>query len=239
MNKFRIVSILCLLGLLVMFLAPVAVTAAVPPQPTYGTATVDGDAGEWDLTNDFFADMYRAANSGMKVESKLYLRYDCENRVLYALVLPVEDVPVLAEPDNTFVKLGNSTTLVDGNDNNDGIPQDFAWINSHYDDTLGMQIADGWEASCELDEGTYNNLNVHTNVWDDGESQTSAVDDRSIDLVIDCEPVGTTTTTTTTTAEVGGEVYPTDKAAMLAPWIILAAALGAVGAILYLRKRNT
>ena len=41
--------------------------AASPPVPAFGTATVDGDASEWNLaedgTGDFFANMYRAGNS--------------------------------------------------------------------------------------------------------------------------------------------------------------------------------
>ena len=37
-----------------------------------------------------------------------------------------------------------------------------------------------------LSEGAYNNLNVHAQVYADGEDQTAAVDGRAIELVIDC-----------------------------------------------------
>jgi hypothetical protein len=56
------------------------VLAANPPEPTYDTATVDGNESEWSLANDFFADMYRAGDPTKKVESKLYLRYGCFDR---------------------------------------------------------------------------------------------------------------------------------------------------------------
>jgi len=53
-----------------------AMAMAAPPQPTYGVANVDGNIGEWDLANDFFANMYRAGKTDKEIESKLYLRYD-------------------------------------------------------------------------------------------------------------------------------------------------------------------
>ncbi|MBI2471525.1 MAG: hypothetical protein HYV59_09830 [Planctomycetes bacterium] len=160
------------------------VTAALP-QPVYGTATVDGDISEWNLAEDgggdFFANMYRAAKSSKKVESKLYLRYDCTINTLYALVLPVSGVSVIASPGDAFVKLGNSNKLVDGNDGDNGTPPDFAWYN------LSGGIASGWEASASLAPDAYPNFNVHTQVVDGGE-QTSAVEDRAISLEIVCAP---------------------------------------------------
>jgi hypothetical protein len=157
-----------------------AVWAATPPEPTYGTADVDGDYSEWDLSNDFFAKMYRAADPDKQVESKLYLRYDCSSGTLYALVLAEPDVTILANlPDDSFIKLGNSTKLVDGNSGDNGTPPDFAWVGR------SGNIASGWEASAQLAVGSYTNLNVHTQV-NDGGQQTSAVEDRAIDLMIDC-----------------------------------------------------
>lgn len=171
------------------------VCAATPPQPTYGTAIVDGDSSEWNLaedgSGDFFANMHRAAKSEKKVESKLYLRYDCETNTLYALVLGVEGVPVLVEPDDSFLKLGNSDKLVDGNYGDDDSVPDFAWVGLSGDEETAL----GWEASASLSPGAYNNFNVHTQVDDcEGEEelgvcpQTSAVIDREIQLVIECEP---------------------------------------------------
>lgn len=166
--------------------------AANPPEPTYGSADVDGEFGEWDLGGDFFADMYRAGNPGKPVESKLYLRYDCGSSTLYVLVLAEPGVRVAVIPDDAFVKI-NGSKLVGGGSGDDGIPPDFAWVDS--DGTTAL----GWEASCYLDEGSFD-FDVHTNVYDDG-LQTSAVAGRSIELVIDCpEPSPTPTNTTTPTS---------------------------------------
>ena len=166
--------------LLVLVIGALPVYGAIPPEPTYGSANVDGNESEWDLTNDFFARMYRAGKPDKKVESKLYLRYDCNTQTLYALVLVEQGVTVLPQPDDAFIKLGNATKLVDGNYGDDGTPPDFAWItqNSTYY---------GFEASTPLAPGSYTNLNVHVQVSDEG-SQTSAVADRAILLDILCTP---------------------------------------------------
>ena len=191
----RTLFIFFLNSLIIMLSVNQIVTAAVPV-PTFGTATVDGNISEWDLTNDFFANMWRAGDStknNPSIDAKLYLRYDCDNEVLYALVLG-ETGPVLELPDDNFIKLGNSTKLVDGNDNNDGTPPDFAWID------LDSGEADGWEASTPLAKGAYNNLNVHAQVFSDDEAQTAAVDGRAIDLEVDCEPTAVTLTSFTATS---------------------------------------
>jgi hypothetical protein len=177
-----IVSVSGLAGLLC---EAVPAHAAAPPEPTYAGANVDGDTGEWNLENDFFANMYRAGNADKPVESKLYLRYDCPSQTLYALVLAQSGVPVLANlSGDQFVKLGNSTKLVDGNSGDDGTPADFAWVGLAFDGN--SQHAWGWEASALLAPASYSNLNVHSLVYDDGEAQTSAVQDRAISLALDC-----------------------------------------------------
>ena len=156
--------------------------AAAPPQPTYATATVDGDASEWSLVNDHFADMHRAGDPDKPVESKLYLRYDCGTQTLYALVLaePLTSKIDAGAPDDSFVKLGNSTKLVDGNDAPpDGTQPEFAWVG----DVEGW--AEGWEASASLPPGSYPNLNVHTLV--ELTKETSAVPGRAIPLEIVCD----------------------------------------------------
>ena len=166
--------------LLVLVIGALPVYGAIPPEPTYASANVDGNEAEWDQRNDFFADMYRAGDPNKQVESKLYLRYDCQTQTLYALVLVEQGVTVLPQPDDAFIKLGNATKLVDGNYGDDGTPPDFAWItqNSTYY---------GFEASTPLAPGSYTNLNVHVQVSDEG-SQTSAVADRAILLDILCTP---------------------------------------------------
>ena len=63
-------------------------------QPTYGTAVVDGNPGEWGMSADFFTNMYRAGNTTKEIEAKLYLRYNCDSGTMYALVLPAGNWPV-------------------------------------------------------------------------------------------------------------------------------------------------
>jgi len=169
--------------LLALMISILPAYGATPPEPTYASATVDGSYGEWDLVNDFFAYMYRAGDPLKPVESRLYLRYDCDTQTLYALVLAVDDVTVLPLPDDAFVKLGNTTKLVDGNSGDNGVAPDFAWVQPN-----GDYI--GFEASAPLAPGSYTNLNVHVQVFDDDEAQTSAVADRAILLDILCNTEG-------------------------------------------------
>lgn len=81
---------LAILGVALLLLAAGAVRtgAATPPEPTYGSAVVDGSSAEW-VAGDFFADMYRAGNPNFAVMSKLYVRYECSTNVLFVLVLSV------------------------------------------------------------------------------------------------------------------------------------------------------
>lgn len=169
-NKKKITLTIATALLLVLSAAQFA-QAASPPQPNHGTAIIiDGDLegeSEWILTgdpNDFFADMYRAGTSDENhpKESELYLRYDPSTSTLYILVLTIEG-PVIMENDEAWVKI-NGNVKVDGS-----YPDsDFAWINP--DTNTGY--ADGFEAKIYLPQGSYT-IDVHVNVWNDGESQTS------------------------------------------------------------------
>lgn len=162
--------------------------AATPPVPSTGTADVDGFYGEWDLTEDYFAPMHKAANSSFPILARLYLRYECPQEVgaqgiLYALVLAEPGWEIADEPLNSFLKLGNDTTLVNDQSGDDGTPPDFLYI---YDGS-GKRI--GWEASTYFAEGILNNnFNVHTNVLEPGQtsSETAAVTNRSISIKTVC-----------------------------------------------------
>ncbi len=177
-------GILLCLALLLVGLS--VAQAASPPQPTYGTANVDGDPSEWDLSADFFANMYEAGKDDKDILSYLYLRYDCSTQTLYALVLVSADhddgLIINPSNDDNFIKLGNTTKLVDGNSGDDGTPPDFQYV---YFPDIPI-IAIGWEASASLAPGTYNNLNVHAQIYSDDETRTSAVKNRKIKLVIEC-----------------------------------------------------
>ncbi|MCL4830020.1 MAG: hypothetical protein KJZ95_21875, partial [Caldilinea sp.] len=180
-----VLAIMLMLALVMMAATPAM--AVVLPQPSYKTAVIDGNHTEWNLTDDFFAYMHRAGNPSKPVESTLYLRYDCATSTGYALVLAQPGVDVLMQPNDAFVKLGNSTKLVDGNS------ATFAWVQPNKQ----TGRAQGWEASFSLAPGSYSNLNVHTQVYHDG-SQTSAVVDRAIPIVIECPVVSPTPAETPT-----------------------------------------
>jgi hypothetical protein len=165
--------LLFLITLLVMVMPIVA--AAVPPQPSFGTAVVDGHYGEWNLTADFFADMYRAGGPDKIVESKLYLRYDCITNTMYVLVLVQPGVVGYIDSLATTAWVAintNSNKVVNELSGNDGIPPDFAWIDRGYDgDNWHVR---GFEASFYIVPGTYNILaSLHVL---DGGIQTSATD---------------------------------------------------------------
>lgn len=163
-------------------------------QPSYGAAVVDGDPGEWDRTLDYYAAMYKAGKPDKGTLAELYLRYDCQDGVLYALVLAASGLEVITTPlDNAFIKKGNSVKLVDANDSPpDGVLPDFAWVGLSTDGSRAL----GWEAAVSMPEPVSNgffdipNLNVHTNVYADGESQTAQVADAGILLQVICTDCG-------------------------------------------------
>ncbi len=187
LHTYKLIRPLFALILAVLLIGIPSITTAAPPNPVPGSADIDGDVAEWDMTGDFFADMYRAANPDMVVQSKLYLRYECSTQTLYALVWALEPFAIVSEGTDAFVKLGNSITLVNGNSGDDGTAPDFQWVGLNGDSALG------WEASAIIAPGNYTNLNVHTNVWDeDHNSQTSAVAGRSIELDLNCSPTAVT-----------------------------------------------
>jgi opacity protein-like surface antigen len=168
MNRLVLVS-----GVIVVAMTTPWVASAVPPYPSAGQAVVDGYYAEWDLTNDYFADMYRAGNPNKPVESELYLRYDCVSNTLYALVLNLPDV--VGYIDSTAVTSwiaidDNSNKVVNEASGNDGIPPDFAWIDRGYDGD--PQHVRGYEASFILYPGSYE-IYAHTDIWDNN-TQTSA-----------------------------------------------------------------
>ena len=157
--------------------------------PTAGTATVNGNTTEWNLTNDFYDNMYQAWRLDKPIESKLYLRYDCSTQTLYVLVLTQPGVQVIAsQPSYSYVKIdGSGNTVVDGNSGNNGTPPDFAWVSLGVSGncTGNNTYALGWEASIpNVSEGNHT-LWVHTQVCDSG-SQTSGTVNQWIPLPICC-----------------------------------------------------
>lgn len=153
----------------------VSATATPPVEVICGVANVDGNIGEWTEV-DFVANMTRAGkpqDSNHPVESKLYLRYDANTGTLYAMVKTVGDAIVIEDEDEAFIKV-NDVKKVDGNSGDNGVPPDFRWTGN------------GFEASLTLAQGTWT-LDVHLQVLDDGESQTSALLNRALSIKIECE----------------------------------------------------
>ncbi len=146
--------------------------------PTYSAGVIsDGNFGEWDLTNDFFANMYEAGNPTKQLLSKAYLRYDCSTNTLCVLVLTEIDVTADQVADEAWVKvydISNSTQI-------DGTSSDFAWVPNQM----------GWEGCFSLAEAFYNEIEIHVKVTWDGESgRTSSTgkggQGNAIPLCIEC-----------------------------------------------------
>lgn len=183
-----------LIAVIIMMMdAAMPVLAATPPEPTYGSADVDGNPSEWDLDNDFFADMWEAGRPDKPNPQKLskaYLRYDCPSRTLYVLVLANPGYQIMAnKPDDNWVKIYDisNSTLVDGNSGDDGTPPDFAWIGQN------GKVADGWEASIKLDPKTYEKLEIHAQIVDakDEDGRTSSTGkEKKIQLTLTCLSLG-------------------------------------------------
>jgi hypothetical protein len=159
-------------ALLLLMLGSAALAA--PPNPTYGTANVDGNSGEWNLVQDFFSLMYRAGNPSKPVESKAYLRYDCSTQTMYVLVLMEPNSIGYIDPNSqtAWVAINaQNNKVVTENSGDDGIPPDFEWIGQGYDGD--PQHVRGYEASFSIAPGNYNII-FHVDVIDPSGAQTSA-----------------------------------------------------------------
>ena len=190
--------------LLTAAFVPASMLAAAPT-PAAGSATVDGNTGDWSLGADFFADMNDGVD-GHPVRAKFYAKYDCDAEVLYGLVLVQGDEKARQDrPDEAYITIDGSGKLTDPSDGNDGTPPDFAWVNG--DGTL----ADGWEASGPLAPGSYT-IRAHVLVADDSADGYTPMDliGRNAALVIDCAGVAPTQGTRTPTPKPpAGGVDPT------------------------------
>jgi len=196
------------------------VQAASPPVPSYGSAVVDGNPSEWVLSNDLFAEMYNAGNpdpdfSGFAVYSKLYLRYDCDNKLLYVLVLVEDNYDGLMDAGEAWIKiykLGNSARTW----------SEFAWVEA--DATAGT--VRGYEASTYLEPGAYTTekIEVHIQVAPDETSSTGRPLEHRIGLQIVC---------------VGATPTPTPQVPGMTGWGIMAAAimLGVLISLVLRRRR--
>ena len=176
----------------VLLLSALLAPSAMAASPSEGSATVDGATGDWSLGADFFANM-TPGGSGSAVLAKLYLRYDCDDEVLYALVL-AEDGEKILQKDPTssgddfsesYLQIDGSGKAVHGGSGNDGTPPDFAFVNPDGD------VAGGFEASVSLAPGSHT-LRAHVLIADDSEEEGYVAVDtagRTVDLDIECAAV--------------------------------------------------
>lgn len=147
---------------------------ASPPSVQPGSAAVDGSTVDWSLAGSYFANMYRAGDSGKPLESKLYLRYDCGRSTVYALVLTQPNVPglIVASEATAWIAINaNNNKVVSETSGNNGTAPDFAWVGRGYDGNQSHVL--GYEASFVLAPGTYNII-PHVDVYDASAQQTSA-----------------------------------------------------------------
>jgi hypothetical protein len=188
----RLTTRLAVASLLLLIAVPVA--RATPPNPSHGTANVDGLYGEWDLVNDFYTLMYRAGNPTKPVESKAYLRYDCTTHTMYVLVLMEPNSIGYIDPlmQTAWVAINaQNNKVVTENSGDDGIPPDFQWVGQAYDGD--PQHVRGYEASFSIAPGSYNII-FHVDVIDPSGAQTSAspgFPGTGPPLTISCDPTPT------------------------------------------------
>lgn len=180
-------------ALLVLATIPAFADKTVPT--LYSAATVDGNIGEWNLAQDFFANMYRAGDPSKKLEAKAYARYDCLEEVMYILVLTEPGVPLLVDGD-AWIAIGSiNNKVVNDNSGDDGTAPDFAFVGINFDGDPNH--AQGYEASFPIAPGTYE-LIIHGNVFDDGLGQTAGTTGfpgDGIELNTVCTPTATENTT--------------------------------------------
>jgi hypothetical protein len=190
--------------LLTAALVPASMLAAAPT-PAEGSATVDGNIGDWSLGTDFFADMNDGVD-GHPVRAKFYAKYDCDAEVLYGLVLVQGDEKARQDrPDEAYINIDGSNEV----DSNSGA---FAWVNG--DGTL----ADGFEGSTDLAPGDYT-LRVHILVADDSADGYTPMDliGRNVPLVIECAGVAPTQGTPTPTPQTPNNPTPKPPSGGVAP----------------------
>ena len=128
-----------------VFILNVNAQIGTPPNPNAGSATVDGDISEWDLTIgglDYFDDMYRAWNqgggqTGQPVLSHLYLRYDCSTEIMYVLVYQKDDtLPLIRVGGDHYVATpSNNNKVVDESDESNVALPLFAYVDIDYGST--------------------------------------------------------------------------------------------------------
>jgi hypothetical protein len=153
----RFATTIALGGLLAALALPGSVAAAAP-DVTYGTANVDGNAGEWDLNADFFASLHAGSNVAFPARADSYARYDCASSTLYVYVKARTGETIKTdEPGDHYIRIDGAGKLVSDLSGDDGTAPDFHFVGQ------SGNTASGWEASGILPPGTYD-IRIFTKV---------------------------------------------------------------------------
>ena len=118
-------------SLLLIVSLGISSASALAPYTSIGTAVVDGNTGEWNLSADFFADMTRAGivDANHPLESKAYLRYDPVTQTMYVLVLTEPGIPAVVSAGDAWAAIdGISNKVFTGSSPNDAAQPNFAWV---------------------------------------------------------------------------------------------------------------
>ena len=175
---------------LVALLGPaVAASAAAPPQPTYGSANVNGNTWEWNSSDVWGTLLSNNPNEpGGRTFGTVSLRYDCYSKVLYAYVKAAPGkVFRTDDPAEAYLRLGPEGKLVSGESGDNGYAPDFRWVGQ------SGNTARGWEASAKVAPGSYPlSFRVHGKVLNTSADgyETFDLDPRYSDLLIDCQKKG-------------------------------------------------
>ena len=165
-KHFKFVTSAVLALMLTLMVAGLVSASTVYKTPSYGSAVVDGNSGEWNLTNDWFADMCGGFDCGSHpTTSKLYLRYECSTQTVYALVkVQAGHTMDPTSSDDAWIAVNLiSNKVVSKTSGNNGVPPDFAWLSTN----------DGYEASFSAAAyGSSFTLKAHINV-DGGQTSGS------------------------------------------------------------------
>lgn len=124
--------ILTTLGILTLNLSVCTAQAAGPTYSftnTFDTAVIDGSYTEWNpLGNNVHVPMYIAGNPTKPQLSDLYLRYDCQNQTISALVLKLPNYSVVGNAWIKIYELGNSPRVDESYNPPNGIQPEFSWV---------------------------------------------------------------------------------------------------------------
>jgi hypothetical protein len=162
--------------------------SAASPNPSIGTAKVDGNSSEWNLSSDLFAGLYNGWDASKNLEANVYLRYNTSTNTLYVLVLAQPGYTGLVSSGDSWVAISSSDNgmvnnkVVDASSGNNGVPPDFAYVGQGYDGNSGH--CQGYEASFIIAPGNWW-IAVHLEVNDPaGQGQTAGTDGKTIPLIL-------------------------------------------------------